>query len=172
MDKLFIKADKFIITEFNESMAESIRRNSLDEDTRRFVPDEVFETIEEAQVILQQILGWYEKDKSPLIYAIVLNNGVNIGYVQAVPVDEAEWEIGYHVAKEHTGNGYATNAVKAFLPVIMKRLSLERITGLCHLENIASSKVLEKCGFVLEYSGVANYQGELQHIRRYNYYAV
>lgn len=172
MDKLFIETDRFIITEFNESMIESVHKNSLDEDNRRFVPDEVFETIDEARDIVQQFLEWYKKERAPLVYAIVLNNGVNIGYVQAVPIYEAEWEIGYHIAEEYTGNGYATEAVKAFLPVIMRRLSLEKIIGECLSENIASSKVLEKCGFVLMHTGQGNYQGQSRNIRHYIYHAV
>ncbi len=75
MDKLIIEYDTFIITEFDESMVESVRKNSLDEDNRRFVPDEVFETTEEASAIIQQIFEWYRKEKTPLIYAVVLKTG-------------------------------------------------------------------------------------------------
>ena len=37
-----IETERTIITKFDLSMAESVHRNSLDEDNRRFVPDEVF----------------------------------------------------------------------------------------------------------------------------------
>lgn len=47
--KMLIKSDRLVITEFDESMIESVHLNSLDDDNRRFVPDEVFETIEEAR---------------------------------------------------------------------------------------------------------------------------
>ena len=43
-----IETQRLIITEFQPEMAEAVHLNSLDEDTRRFVPDEVFETVEEA----------------------------------------------------------------------------------------------------------------------------
>jgi len=172
MDKLFIETDRFIITEFNESMIESVHKNSLDEDNRRFVPDEVFETMDEARDIVQLFLEWYKNERAPLVYAIVLNNGVNIGYVQAVPIYEAEWEIGYHIAREYTGNGYATDAVKAFLPVIMGRLSLDKVIGVCLSENIASCRVLEKCGFVLKHTGQDNYQGQSLNVCHYIYHAV
>ena len=54
------------------------------------------------------------------------------------------WEVGYHIGKTFTGNGYATEAVKAFLPVIMKELNITEIFGICVVENMASAKVLEK----------------------------
>ena len=43
-----IETERLIITEFTMDMAEAVHLNSLDEDNRRFVPDEVFETVEEA----------------------------------------------------------------------------------------------------------------------------
>ena len=43
-----IETERLIITEFDMSMAQSVHLNSLDDDNRRFVPDEVFETVEAA----------------------------------------------------------------------------------------------------------------------------
>jgi len=34
-------------------------------------------------------------------------------------------------------------------------------------ENIASKKVLEKCGFEKEYEGIGEYQGESRQIAKY-----
>lgn len=43
-----IETQRIIITEFGMSMVGTVHLNYLDEDSRRFVPDEVFETVEEA----------------------------------------------------------------------------------------------------------------------------
>lgn len=43
-----IETNRLIITDFTMDMAQAVHRNSLDEDNRRFVPDEVFETVEES----------------------------------------------------------------------------------------------------------------------------
>ena len=147
-------------------MAESTHTISLDEDNRRFVPDEVFETIDDAQKIIAAIIDFYSKNNAPLIYAVMLNDGQHIGHVQAVPIPNG-WEIGYHIAKPFTQKGYATEAVKAFLPAVMQHLCIAKIDGLTHADNIASRKVLEKCGFVLEYEGMGSYQGKEQPICRY-----
>ena len=42
-----LKTERLTITEFTPDMAQAVHENSLDEDNRRFVPDEVFETVEE-----------------------------------------------------------------------------------------------------------------------------
>ena len=40
-----IKTQRLEITEFTLDMAQAVSENSLDEDNRKFNPDEVFETI-------------------------------------------------------------------------------------------------------------------------------
>jgi len=141
-----IETERLIITEFDLSMAEDVHKNSLDEDNRRFVPDEVFETVEDAKETIEFLMGCYEIGDGPLVYPALLKDGSNIGYVQLVPVDEG-FEVGYHIAKKYTGNGYATEALKALLEYTAKVKKLERVYGICLSENVASKKVLEKCPF-------------------------
>lgn len=43
-----LETERLVITEFTTDMAQAVHENSLDEDTRRFLPDEVFETVEDA----------------------------------------------------------------------------------------------------------------------------
>ena len=52
-----IETERLIITEFTMDMAEAVHLNSLDEDNRRFVPDEVFETVEEAADTVGLLMG-------------------------------------------------------------------------------------------------------------------
>ena len=150
-------------------MAEAVHLNSLDEDNRRFVPDEVFETVEEAADTVSFLMGVYENGDGPLVYPVLLKDGTYIGYVQAVPFDDGTWEVGYHIGGNFTRRGYATEAVKAFLPVIMPKLGLERITGICLADNKASATVMERCGFVKDYEGPGLYQGAERNICKFHY---
>lgn len=161
-----IETERLIITEFDLSMAESVHRNSLDEENRRFVPDEVFETVEEARETIEFLMSVYESGEGPLVYPVLLQKGTNIGYVQLVPFEEG-FEVGYHIGKEYTCNGYATEAMKAFLHEVMEQKNLDKVYGVCLFENIASKKVLEKCGFIKEYEGPGEYQGEKRQIVKY-----
>ncbi len=161
--RMRIETERLIITEFTLEMAQAVHENSLDEDNRRFVPDEVFETVDEARETIDFLMSQYETEDGPLVYPVITKNGDNIGYVQLVPVEEG-WEIGYHIAKSHTGQGYASEAVMAFLLYIAERKSLDAIWGICLKENVASVKVMEKCGFENVYVGEGNYQGEMCEI--------
>jgi len=164
--KILIKSQRLYITEFDESMASSVHLNSLDDDNRRFIPDEVFETVAAAKETLSTLISFYSRKDAPLVYAVILNDGRQIGHVQAYPVSNG-WEIGFHIAKPFTGNGYATEAIKAFLPFIMRHLDIEQLYGMCHADNFASRKVMEKCGFALVYEGIGQYHGSEQLICNY-----
>lgn len=165
-----IKTERLFITEFTMDMAQAVHENSLDEDNRKFNPDEVFETLEDAQDTVEFLMSVYENGDSPLVYPVLLMDNTYIGYVQAVPMDDDKWEIGYHIGGDFAKKGYATEAVKAFLPVIMEQLNITEILGICVAENIASVKVLEKTGFVKEFEGIGSYQGEDREICRFTYY--
>ena len=161
-----IETKRLTITKFTMDMAEAVHKESLDEDNRRFVPDEVFETVEEAAETVEFLMGVYENGNGPLVYPVTLKDGTYIGYVQAVPFDDGTWEIGYHIGKNYTKQGYATEAVNAFLPVIMKKIGITEMTGICLAENLSSVKVMERCGFAKLYEGIGNYQGEQREICR------
>ena len=84
-----IETERLIITEFTPDMAQAVHENSLDEDNRRFVPDEVFETVEEARETIEFLMGQYGRTDGPLVYPILTKVGVeNIGYVQMAPVGD------------------------------------------------------------------------------------
>ena len=162
-----IETDRLIITEFTPDMAEDVRLNSLDADNRRFVPDEVFETVEAAREAITFLMSQYGRFDGPLAYPVIRKaGGENIGYVQMVPLEGGIWEIGYHIAQKYTGSGYATEAVRAFLPVMEKALGIDEVYGICLKENAASVRVLTKCGFEPVFEGTGDYQGEKREIYR------
>lgn len=156
------KTERLLITDFTPDMARAVHLGSLDEDTRRFLPDEVFETEEIAAAVIADLMDCYTGTEGPFVHPM-LADGVYAGYVQLVPQDEG-WEVGYHTVKSMAGRGYATEAVCAFLPVMMDKLALTQVMGICDAENIASIRVLEKCGFTRVYVGDGLYQGEIKAI--------
>ena len=165
-----IETNRLIITEFTMDMAQAVHLLSLDEDNRRFVPDEVFETVEEAAQTLEFLMGCYTSGNGPLVYPVLLKSGTYIGYVQAVPFGNGAWEVGYHIGSDHTRRGYATEAVTAFLPVIMKQIGITEIAVICLAENLASIQVMQHVGFTKLYQGLGNYQGQEREICRFVYY--
>ena len=159
-----ISGKRLSITKMDSSMYEDVYRNSLDEDNKRFVPDEVFDSLEEAKEVVDSIIQSYESENGPYVYAIIrIEDSANIGYVQLVKIDDG-WEIGYHIAKIFTNHGYATESVNLFLDYLKENTSLKEIYGIALYDNKASRRVLEKCGFELIFEGDGMYQGNIRKI--------
>ena len=104
--------------------------------------------MDEAKEKVEYLIECYSQKSGPQVYAILLKDGTYIGHVQAVFFCDGSWEIGYHVGYKHTGKGYASEAVKAFLPVIMKRLGITEMKVICALDNLSSIRVMEKNGII------------------------
>lgn len=163
---MIIETGRLVITDLTMDMVEDIQRNSLDEDNRRFVPDEVFDTMEKASETVAWLVQAAKGTEGPFLYPVLTRAGENIGYVQACMAENG-WEVGYHIAKPYTGQGYATEALRAFLPAVIDKLQIDHIDGIVLEENTASQRVLEKCGFELVFTGMAPYQGQPRALRRY-----
>ena len=165
---MLIETDRLLIAEFTMDMAKAVQANSVDEDNRRFVPDEVWETVEEVEETLEFLISRYGSSEGPFVYPVIVKETQdNVGYVQLCPIEDGKWEIGYHIAKEYTGKGYATEAVRAFVPVISELVGASEVYGICLEENKASQAVMRKCGFELVFRGAGKYQDADRAIAQY-----
>ncbi|QYJ80630.1 GNAT family N-acetyltransferase [Shewanella acanthi] len=64
--------------------------------------------------------------------------------------EEQRAEVGYLLLKEHHGKGYASESLQAVVDWACLRFEVHKFVGHCAKDNIASARVLEKCGFQLE----------------------
>jgi RimJ/RimL family protein N-acetyltransferase len=85
------------------------------------------------------------KDKSNLMKTI-LYHGQVAGNVVSFIMD-GQREVGYWVGRDFWGRGLATKALKIFLEIEEKR----PLYGVVAVHNIASQRVLEKCGFEIHH---------------------
>ena len=103
--QIIIENDRLQIARMNQSMYYDVYKNSQDDNNRKFVPDEVFNSLEEASEVVNQIINCYDSEGGPFVYAVLRKkDNANLGYVQLVKIEEG-WEIGYHIAEIYTGNG-------------------------------------------------------------------
>jgi len=74
-------------------------------------------------------------------------NGAMIGWFCLIYVPgTAEIEVGYRLAPEAWGRGYATEGARAVVEHGFRTLGLARVIGLTHRDNVASQRVLLKAG--------------------------
>ncbi len=147
-----IVKDELEITEMSLSDVMAICEFSQDEDNRRFLPDEVFETYEQALESVTKIIANYDTGEGPQVFSLRAKNK-HIGHVELVKIERG-YEVGYFVSKENRNKGYATKALQIFLEYLAQNTTLEEVYGICDEINFASQKVLDKCRFTLDVGNV------------------
>ena len=78
-----------------------------------------------------------------------------IGVVSAQP-DDLDIEIGYMIAPAQAGRGYGTEAAAVLVDAVFNLTETRTIAANSRVVNPASRRVLEKCGFVLLRTGLAD----------------
>ena len=93
----------------------------------------------------------------PAIWSLAITRADTvIGGVGAIPgadVYQYDAEIGYWLGVDHWGQGFATEAVRAYRDHLFRATPMQRLHARVFAGNGASSRVLVKAGFTLE--GVA-----------------
>jgi [ribosomal protein S5]-alanine N-acetyltransferase len=94
----------------------------------------------------------YAKDGHGLWAMTVRSTGELIGDcgLTVQDVDGAnEIEIGYHVRRDHWGQGFATEAARACRDFGFARLPVDRLVSIIRPENLPSRRVAEKIGMTV-----------------------
>jgi RimJ/RimL family protein N-acetyltransferase len=105
-------------------------------------------TIEHGKNFIEKVSG----DNPLQVFAITLDD-LPIGATGIFPQQDiftGNAELGYWIAEPYWGKGYATTAVKKMIDYGFKTWNLRRIFARPFGTNLASQKVLEKAGFLLE----------------------
>jgi [ribosomal protein S5]-alanine N-acetyltransferase len=104
---------------------------------------------------------------------ILKENGHFIGWCCSGPKEELpkpNTEIFYAISKEYTGRGYITTAAKALIHYLFQETKIETLNALAEIENIASNKVIQKCGF--DYVGDIEIDQKMHHHYKMNKYRI
>lgn len=107
------------------------------------VPD--FQSLDEARTLAKKIIGFSQiENTTHLEYGIYRKNQL-IGFINDCGIKEDEIEIGYVIAPDFQGFGFATEAVRAVLREL-RDMGFRKVTAGFFEENIASFRVMEKLG--------------------------
>lgn len=146
--------NSFVLDRWRPGDGAALRRFDVDPDTARFfgwtveqaraLPDEHYDGVERARGNLR---AWREGQQLSLAIRRRLD-GEAVGWVELRPAGE-QAGVSYMVAVELRGQGLASRALDAMFEWGARELGLGCVTLECHVENFASRRVAEKCGFVL-----------------------
>lgn len=92
-------------------------------------------------------------DGKDALYRAIYWEGSIIGSISAEQKDDVyhqDAEIGYYLVDDYRGQGFMTQAVRDFIPLVFDVLPIIRLTGYIYAPNLGSRRVLKKNGFQLE----------------------
>jgi len=162
---IIIETERLLLRTFTMEDAPLIYELNLDPDITRYTGDPVRD-LEHARQVLEQVIlpqyalynhGRWAVLVKPGLPGEISRDGILkpgresvgefIGWcgLKARP-ERNEIDLGYRLVKKAWGKGYATEAAWACLQYGFEKLNLQRIVGRAMPQNIASLRVLEKCG--------------------------
>jgi RimJ/RimL family protein N-acetyltransferase len=105
----------------------------------------VFVDLADAKRYLESVLS----NPRSVAFHIVRPGGEVVGFVKAIVAGHRA-QVGYVVHEPFCGRGFATQAVASVTATLERSPGISRIWATCALDNPASVRVLEKCGFQRE----------------------
>ncbi|HKL12539.1 MAG TPA: GNAT family N-acetyltransferase [Halanaerobiales bacterium] len=149
--KIILETNNLYLREFTIDDTDQIYELSLEEGMKKWLPDQVYDSKEEASQILNFLISQYdsiiEPNKSPYVLGLELKeNNELIGHIGLSPYQDVI-EIGYAVGEKYQGFGYATEAVNTFSNWALKNIDIDNIWGIVAQNNKGSIKVLNKAGY-------------------------
>ena len=107
----------------------------------------------------EEVEGWIARQMEPyrkgsgLLALILRDSGTFVGdcgliWQEVEGVQEPE--IAYHVHRDHQRNGYATEAARAVREYAFDVLNCDHVISMIRPENLASRRVAEKNGLVID----------------------
>lgn len=150
MDNMF-ETEHLIIRKFKINDAQCLYENHLEEEVKKWIPNESYADIEETQSAINFYTDCVNNKHLPYVLAVELKEtGELIGDtgVNEVEGKTNEVEIGYGICKKHSGKGYATELLGAMTQFIVSTFGMNVLYGRVMRGNNASVRVLEKNDYI------------------------
>ncbi len=144
------ETENLIIRKFRVEDAQQLYENHMDEEVRRWFPNECYADLDEAKDAILFYVDCVDNEHLPYVLGVELKGtGELIGDTGFSQVEGKpdETEIGYCIGQKYRGKRYATELLSAISDFVVSRFDIRVIWGRVVHGNEASVKVLEKNGY-------------------------
>ncbi|WP_324656381.1 GNAT family N-acetyltransferase [Bacillus cereus] len=162
--KLFrLDCGEIYLQEFSTKDAESIYNISNQPEIEKFLPD--WKSTKEQRV--NWVVNYEIPENKAFLHAVRTTTNIDdhilrLGIFKKTTNEFIGWcctgmkeelpspnrEIMYAISNEHQNHGYATKATKGLIDFLFKETNLNVLNVIALINNVASNKVIEKCGFI------------------------
>lgn len=146
MDNVLI-TKRLILRKVKASDAEPMFSNwASDPEVTKYLTWLPHENIETSKMLIEH---WLKEEDNPktIRYMITTKESDEpIGMIDVVGYIDGSPEIGYSLSRKQWNKGYMSEACKAFTQYLLD-IGFDKVMIEANVENIASNRVIEKCGF-------------------------
>lgn len=145
-----IDGDGFALRQWSESDADDLVFHANDAQVARSLGERFPHpyTLDDAHLFIAHALHLTNEKTWAIDINGVASGGISVHLGEGVERHSAE--LGYWLGRAYWGEGIATAAVRALVPHALRELKLYRLQARVFEDNVASMKVLERCGFLRE----------------------
>ena len=145
-----LTTERLLLRPFHEDDVQALYDYSKDEAVGRNAGWKPHESLLESDDILHLVFL-----DQPSVWAIERrSDGQLMGSIGLITDSARQYgsarSLGYALGIRYWGQGYMTEAVRAVIRFGFEKMSLDVISATCYPDNLASRRVLEKCGFQYE----------------------
>ena len=146
--RLILETERLILRPFIAEDANDMFNNwASDSEVAKYVTWNAHEHIETTKKILSLWIEQYEKPERINFAIVVKENNELIGGIDVVGYLDQTPVLGYVLSRKYWGHGYMTEACKKVIELLFS-LGYNQIRIDSIGENVASNKVIQKCGGV------------------------
>ncbi|MGY0011278.1 GNAT family N-acetyltransferase [Bacillus anthracis] len=158
-----IDCGKIYLQEFTVEDAESIYNISNQPEIEKFLPD--WKSTKEQRI--NWVVNYEIPENKAFLHAVRITTNIDdhilkLGICKKTTNEFIGWsctgikdelpapnrEIMYAVSSEYHNNGYATKATKGLVDYLFEKTKVDVLNAIALINNVASNKVIEKCGFI------------------------
>lgn len=138
-----LETPRLILRMPEPSDAEAVFVWVSDPEVNRFMPYNLYETVEQARAWLETLPA--QEDSYPFAF-VRKQDGRVIGSGDIGPGDDDRWHLGYNLRRDVWNQGYATEAARAMIRFAHDTFGVRRFAASYAVDNPASGRVMEHCG--------------------------
>ena len=149
MQKPIIETKRLILRKLQKGDAFEIFNNwANDDEVTKYVTWNTHKDISVTEQILDYWLKEYDNPKTIRYGITIKETGELVGSIDVVHyIDNIKPEVGYCLSRKCWNKGYMTEVCNAFVDYLFS-LGYQEVVIEADVNNIASNKVIQKCGFI------------------------
>ncbi|BBB89531.1 MAG TPA: GNAT family protein [Methylomusa anaerophila] len=150
-----IKGSRVLLRDFTHSDLDKMHGWMSDNEVMTFLPHRKTTVKDQTLVHLSEsIQENFNPNRKLYFFAVVLGNGDIIGSAGFTVISRSETggvaNLGWVLAKDYWGKGYATEAARLLIDYCFNILGFHKVIARCDAQNKASERVMIRCGMIKE----------------------